>query len=131
MSDSEGKKRRSGLADKGSVVSRLVGQAEQRQRESATDGRGRPGHAGELGRDKLKRSKATYNLSVDRQNLVREMAEAEDISQADVVELAVVALYNAWQAGVIDLQDMKTPARSLRVASKLVVPDDFAPFSSA
>lgn len=121
--------RRSGLKKQQSVVQRLVGEAEQRQRERSTDGRGRPGHAGRIGQDNLGRSKATYNLPVERQNLVREIAGAEDVAQADIVEAAVVALYNAWQAGKVDFHELKTPARSLRVSWKLVVPDDFAPSS--
>ena len=125
MSDS--KKRRSGLGQQQSVVQRLIGESERRQKEEATDGRGRPGHAGQVGQDKQGRSKVTYNIPLDRQALVREMAQDEDVSQADIVEAAIVALHNAWQAGKVDFHLMKNPARSLRVSWKLTIPDEFTP----
>ena len=124
--------RRSGLKSQRSVVSRLVKKAEQRQQEQAnqtTDGRGRTGNAGERGVDKTGRAKATYNIPVDRQALVREMAIAEDVSQADIVETAIVAFYNAWQTEKIDLHELKTPTRSLKATWKLEIPDDFGLFS--
>lgn len=128
MSESK-KERRSGLGHQASTVARLVGKAEQRQRESATDGRGRAAHSGQLGRDKSGRSKATYDLPIDRQRLVREMADQEDVSQSDIVEAAVVALYNAWQADQIKLSDLREPTRSLKVMWKLNVPDELSLFS--
>jgi hypothetical protein len=124
--------RRSGLKSQRSVVSRLVKKAEQRQREQAnqaTDGRGRVGNAGERGVDKTGRAKATYNIPVDRQALVREMAQAEDVSQADIVETAIVAFYNAWQTEKVDLHELKAPTRSLKATWKLEIPDDFGLFS--
>ncbi len=124
--------RRSGLKSQRSVVSRLVKKAELRQQAQAnqhTDGRGQAGHAGQRGTDKTGRAKATYNIPVDRQELVRQMAEAEDVSQADIVEAAIVALYNAWQAAQVELYEFKSPTRSLKATWKLEIPDDFAPFS--
>jgi len=109
-------------------VARLVGQAEERQREKATSGKGKPGHGGELGRDKAGRSKATYNISIDRQDLVRKMAKQEEVSQADIVEAAVVAFHNAWEDGQVDLDDFKAPTRSLKVMWELNVPDEFSVF---
>lgn len=94
-------------------------------KEKDTDGRGKPGNAGRVGQDVLGREKVTFNLPIRRQNLVREMAQAEDVSQADIVEAGIVALYNAWQAGKVDLESLKGFAKSLRVTHKLEVPDDF------
>ena len=122
--------RRSGLKSQRSVVSRLVKKAEQRQQANqTTDGRGRTGNAGERGVDKTGRAKATYNIPVDRQALVREMAQAEDVSQADIVETAIVAFYNAWQTERVDLHELKAPTRSLKATWKLEIPDDFGLFS--
>lgn len=128
MSEFEEKHRRSGLSDTdiAETVGHLVEEAEQRQRESETDGRGRAGRSGKLGIDSRGRAKASYDLPVSRQTLVREMAETEDVAQSDVVEAAIVVLYNAWQAGQLDFHDLKTHARSLHVAWKLQVPDDLA-----
>lgn len=126
MSDS--KKRRSGIDQDSSVVSRLVGQAEERQREQVTRGRGKAGHGGKVGQDKTGRQKASYDLSVKRQKLVRDMAQQEDVSQTDIVEAAVVVFYNAWRAGKVDLGEMREPARSLKALWKLNVPDEFSFF---
>ena len=57
------------------------------------------------------------------------MAKAEDVAQKDIVEAAVVAFYNAWQNGQINLEEMKTPARSLKVLWALNIPDDFSFFA--
>lgn len=121
--------RRSGLSQQ-SAVERLVSQAQAEQEKIADqnagrDGRGRPGNAGEKGKDKTGASKATYALPTRRQELVREMAETEDVSQTDIVEAAVVALYNAWKGGRVDFEPMKTGAKSLRVTWHLEVEDTF------
>lgn len=122
-------KRRSGLAGQ-SAVERLVNQAAQAQEAEAAkaagrDGRGKPGGAGEKGRDKTGATKATYALSIARQKLIREMAEAEDVSQTDIVEAATVLLYNLWQARRVDLSALKAPVKSLRFSWRLEIPDDF------
>jgi hypothetical protein len=119
------KERRSGLTESDSAVRRLVDQAGQRQRESLSDGRGRAGRSGQKGVDSAGRSKATYNVTRPRQDLVREMAGAEDVSQSDIVEAAIVAFYNAWAGGKVDLAGLKKPARSLKATWKIAVPDEF------
>lgn len=121
--------RRSGLAG-ASAVQRLVSQAADAQaeteaRNAGRDGRGRPGNAGAVGRDRTGASKATYALPTRRQELVRRMAEAEDVSQTDIVEAAIVALYNAWEAGRVDLEALKVPAKSLKATWHLEVNDKF------
>ena len=126
----DSKQRRSGLNTQQSVVSRLVGQAEERQREQETHGRGKPGHGQELGVDQTGRSKATFDLSLERQMMVDEIAQQEDVAKSDIAEAAIVAFYNAWRAGKVDLEDLKKPARSLRVLWKISVPDEFNPLSS-
>jgi hypothetical protein len=122
--------RQSGLTAPDSIVKRMVGAAQSRQeaeeaKAAGRDGRGKPGSAGELGKDKTGLTKATYALPVQRQALVRKMAEAEDVSQTDIVEAAVVALYSAWQAGQVDFSGLKTPAKSLRFSWHLEIPDIF------
>lgn len=121
--------RRSGLAGQ-STVQRLVTQATEAQRETADqvagrDGRGRPGNAGEKGRDRTGATKATYALPVKYQDLIRQVAEAEDVSQTDIVKLAAVIVYNARKAGRIDFESMKVAARSLKASWYLEVEDDF------
>lgn len=130
MSASENK-RRSGLSDKG-AVSRLVSQAREAQAAEEAGpgyGKGQPGHAGELGQDKRGQDKATYYLPRRRQDLVRQMADTEEVSQTDIVEAAVLAFYNAWKTGKLRLDDYKTAARSLRALWKLDLPDEFSFFS--
>ncbi len=129
MPDSNDTKRRSGLTGSGSAVARLMGEAKQRQQEQETHGRGKPGHGGQLGQDSAGRKKVTYNLTLARQTLVRQMAAEENVSQADIAEAAIVMFYNAWRSGKVDLEDLREPARSLKVLWKLQVPDDFESFS--
>jgi hypothetical protein len=124
--DSKAKDRRSGLAGQESTVSRLIGQSTERQREKATGGRGKAEHGGQLGQDKTGRSKATYDVSLNRQDLIRLMAQQEDVSQSDIVEVAIVGLYNAWQSGQINLQKFKSSAHSLKASWKLDIPDTFS-----
>ncbi len=114
---------RSGLAGL-SETEQIIQQGLAQQAAMLSDGRGEPGHAGEVGVDKRGQEKATYYISAARQALVREMAGAEEVSQADMVELAIVGLYNAWRAGKVDVSGMKSPARSLRVLWKLTIPDE-------
>lgn len=125
----DSKKRRSGLKGSESTVARLMGEAEQRQREQETHGRGKPGHGGQLGVDKTGRSKATYDLELDRQAMIEEMAQTEEVAKSDIVEAAIVAFYNAWKAGQVDLVDLKEPTRSLRAIYKLTIPSEFSFFS--
>lgn len=122
--------RQTGLNRLESGVAQLVGQAQQAQAAEAAkaagkDGRGKPGNAGVLGRDKDGLAKATYALPIRRQALVREIAESEDVSQTDIIEAAIVALYNAWQANRVDFSGLKAPTRSLRFSWHLEIPDNF------
>jgi hypothetical protein len=122
--------RQSGLTRLESGVTQLVGQSRQAQAAEAAqaagkDGRGRPGHAGELGRDKAGLEKATYALPVSAQAMIREIAEAEDVSRSDIVHAAAVAFYNAWKAGRVDLNPLKRPTKSLRFSWVLEIEDDF------
>ena len=98
------------------------------KRQKVKDGRGKPGHAGQVGVDKSKYPKSTYRMPLKSQMLVRQMAKEENVSQAVIVEIALVAFYIAWKTGILNLDDMKVVARSLRVDSKLVIPDDYNPF---
>lgn len=120
--------RRSGLGNQQSTVERLVSQARHAQQAVHSDGRGKPGNAGEVGRDKEGVTKVTYALPISRQDLVRQMAEAEDVSKTDIAEAAIVAFYNAWKAGKVDLSGLKTPAKSLRFSWHLEIPDELSFF---
>lgn len=115
-------KRQSGLTAPDSIVKRMVGAARARQEAEQTSGQGRPGHAGKIGRDSAGRTKATYNISLAAQDIAREIAEAEEVSQADIVELALHLLEDAWRAGKVDLHPYKVPTRSLKVSWKLELP---------
>jgi len=127
MSD---KPRRSGLQPESSFVRDQLDRAQRQAEEGKRRGAGKPGHAGTVGRDRAGRERATYNVSLARQSLIREIAQAEDISLSNVVEFAIVVLHSAWQRGDIDLGEMKRPTRSLRVTWELEIPDKFSFFSS-
>lgn len=105
----------SGSAD----VRRMVQDAQERQATKITKGRGRAGHGGELGRDASGRTKVTVEMSLARQAEMREMAEKEDVFPADIISLAMARLYRDWQAGEVDLFEMKIPSRTPRVMWRL------------
>ncbi len=112
--------------DQPSKIQQLMNRSRETQEaQQKTDGRGQPGHAGQRGRDKRGQEKVTYYLPLNRQNLVREIASHEDVSQTDIAEAAIVAFYNAWQKGEINLDSFKSPARSLKVSWKLAIPNEF------
>jgi hypothetical protein len=113
--------RHSGLTAPDSIVRRMVGEAQARQDiEQGKDGRGRPGHGGgQVGVDNLGRTKATYSISLAAQEIARAIGEAEEISQADVVDVALRALDQLYKGGKIDLLPFKIPARSLKATWKL------------
>lgn len=110
------------------TVADLSTQARQKQAAAHRDGRGKPGNAGEVGRDKEGVTKATYALPISRQGLVKDMAVSEDVSQTDIAEAAIVAFYNAWKAGRVDLSGLKSPAKSLRFSWHLEIPDELSFF---
>jgi len=120
--------RQSGLTAPDSIVKRMVGAAQARQEEERSSGQGRPGHAGKIGRDSAGRTKATYNISLAAQEIARAIAEEEEVSQADIVEVALRLLDSAWRAGKVDLHPYKVPTRSLKVSWKLELPDEIKLF---
>lgn len=122
--------RRSGLA--GSQISqtqRVMERSREKQAVEQTDGRGRPGHGGTVGRDSAGRSKATYNISLAAQEIARAIAEQEEVSQADIVEAALLVFRSAWQAGRVDLFPYKVLTRSLKVSWRLELPAEIDLFS--
>lgn len=122
--------RRSALGEVGaSQVQRILDRSQEKIEAETSSGRGKPGHGGELGRDKTGRSKATYDVSADVQNRVRSIAEGEGVVIGDIVEAALLAFCNAYDAGKIDLQDYRIPTRSLKADWKLELPENFSFFS--
>jgi hypothetical protein len=123
--------RQSGLTAPDSIVKRMVGQAAERQeaevaKAEGKDGRGKPGHAGQVGRDNKGVEKKTYYIPLDRQQLIEEIAATEEVSQSNIVEAAILAFYNAYKAGKVDLYKFKEiHGQSLKVAYRLELPDDF------
>jgi hypothetical protein len=127
--------RRSGLAG-ASQVQRIVQRSVENQAAQAaeqTDGRGRPGHSGQKGVDNRGVSKKTYPLPLFIQALIEEMAQAENVPQADIVAIAVVAFQDAWRAGRVDLDEIKiitySEKQPWRGVSRLDVPEEFSFFS--
>jgi hypothetical protein len=111
--------RQSAFSQQTSTVANLVSEAREQQAANEHDGRGRAAHAGKLGTDNRGAAKATYYISTDSQELVREMATAEDVAQSDIVEVALIFFHRAYAAGQIDLFPLKEPARSLKCSWKL------------
>ncbi len=130
MSKKRERPQRSGLIEM-SETQRIIEQGLQQQESLYSDGRGRPGHAGEVGKDKLGTSKATYNISIARQKLVKKMSQDErvEVPKNDIVEAAIVLLYNAWQQNPEILEALKVPSRIPAFEYRLAVPDEFGFFS--
>lgn len=113
-----------------SETERMIREARSRQVEqSAGDGRGRAGNSGRVGVDSSGRSKATYNISLAAQEIARAIAETEEVSQADIVEAALLAFGSAYEAGLVDLHPYKRHTRSLKVSWTLELPEEFQLFS--
>jgi len=94
----------------------------QQQAAQQGDGRGRPGHAGQKGRDKTGRAKATFDISLPVQKELRALAAETGIVISDLAEAALLAFIRAYRAGQIDLEPYKTPIRSLKADFKLDLP---------
>ena len=112
-----------------STIQNLVGQAREKQEAEKTDGRGRAGHGKKKGVDKQGKAKKTFIIPLPLQALIEEMAEEEEVSQADIVCAATRLFYNLWSNSQIDLHEHKEiHGKSLRVVFKLELPQDFNPF---
>ncbi len=109
------------------------GKGKGKKNKPETDGRGKPGHGGQHGVDVTGRSKKTFDLSIECQGRMNEIARAEQLAQPEVVEFAVDLLYRLWKDGKIDLDQFKTVIYSdkqvWRGRNKLVLPDEFELFS--
>lgn len=123
--------RRSAFSDDaGSQIRRIMQRGKEKQEQNqGRDGRGQPGRSGQVGTDSAGRSKATYGISAEAQEIARRIAEAEEISQADVVEAALRIFHQIHQAGKVDLHPFKAPARSLKATWKLERLDEINFFS--
>lgn len=123
--------RRSGISQ-GSSVTNLVNQARQALEEEEAGpgaGKGKRGHAGELGRDVRGISKATYNISRTRQDMVRQIAEQLDAPQNDVIEAAIVLLHSTLKRNPKLLDEYLVPARLLSARWRIEPPDEIQIFS--
>lgn len=98
----------------------ILGEAQQKQAESqGKDGRGQPGRSGQRGADSAGRSKATYGISQEAQEIARDLAAEEEVSQADIVDVALRLFAQLYRAGKVDLYPYKVPARSLKATYRL------------
>lgn len=112
---------RSGLTGEGGAVRRLLKQSEQKERAKETKGRGQAGHGGKRGLDKTGRAKMTVSMSLDLQEMVREMSEDAGTFPADVVCLAIARLHSDWSAGQVDFLDYSLPSNHPRAAVRLAL----------
>ena len=69
-----------------------------------------------------RRPRMTYDLPRDIIEGVREVAKSESVCASDVVALALCEFLDRYKAGDVDLEPLKTPARSLRFAHRLALP---------
>lgn len=130
MSDKKSDKKDAGFMNFDPAIAASLGERRQpavssEEKPKKKDGRGKSGHGGELGQDHTGRSKVTYNISKERQALVRNIAKKEEVHYYDIVEAAIVAFANAYEAGQVDLSPYKKSATSLKAANTLEIPPDF------
>lgn len=95
--------RRSGLTQPGSAVQRLVTQATEAMESEGKTGAGKPGHAGQTGQDKTGRQKMTIDLSLDRQQQLKKIANAEGVNVAELAGYAIARLIADYEAGKVDI----------------------------
>jgi hypothetical protein len=93
------------------LVDRMVSQAkdklaEEQARDEGRDGRGKPGHAGQVGRDASGQYKTTIRPSAEGQELLRRLAAEQHLTQDDVVELGLRVLAVVLAAGRLDVHAM-------------------------
>ncbi len=95
------------------LVSRMVSQAQDKLAEEQPraegkklDGRGRPGNAGQVGRDASGNAKTTIRPSAEGQALLKQLAMEQHLTQDDVAELGVRVLAVVLAAGLIDVHAM-------------------------
>jgi hypothetical protein len=97
------------------------------------DGRGRAGHAGQVGVDKRGVSKATFNISTDTQAIITRLAQQQQLSKANIVEAAIAVLDGALRAKKVDLDPFKSITYSekqpWRAITELKIPEEFDFFS--
>ena len=74
---------------------------------------------------KHQRPKATYDLPLPILEGIEKVVSAESIARSDVVALALVRFLTDYQAGKIEMTDMKRSARSLRYTWKIQLPPEF------
>ena len=118
------KPRRSALEDN-DYLDQLAEEAAQARSDEPNQGKGKPGHAGQKGTDRTGRAKMTFDLSPERQTMLREIADTESVALSDVVEAAIVSFHNQWQEKEDVFYLIRERARSLRVLWKLIIPDDW------
>lgn len=119
----------SGSAD----VRRMVDEAQQRQKASQTDGRGRAGNSGQKGVDKRGVKKKTLPLPLETQADIERIAQAENVPQGDIVMAAMQVFAELYDAKKIDLFDFKeiiySDTQAWRSSTRLIIPDEFRFFA--
>lgn len=102
-------RRRSAIDDSATVVGRLVGDSRiELDRQQALqdgrklDGRGQPGHAGQVGIDASGKAKTTVRPTPAGQRLIKDLSHRYHLTQDDVVELGVRVLERVLAANLLD-----------------------------
>lgn len=95
-------------ADLDDAVASSIGDGTGRTKKTKPgQGKGKAGHSGVKGRDRRGGSKKTLYLDLDTQSLVEQLAQAENIPQADIVAVGVQLLARLIDRG-FDLSVHKT-----------------------
>ena len=117
-----------------SQVARIMGRAEEELNEAQPRyGKGKPGHAGRIGIDSAGRHKLTADVAPGRREQIETMSQELGLSKSDIVDAALAAMWTAFQAGQIDLDEFKIWVANENQPSKgnwkLNLPDKFSFFS--
>lgn len=95
------KTRRSALGGQ-SRVQEIMQRGLEEQEATLTDGRGRAGNAGQVGKDATGRLKSTFELQQYRQAELERMADALHLSKSDLANLGIAILHKLWRDGKIE-----------------------------
>ncbi|KPL78687.1 hypothetical protein ADN00_05405 [Ornatilinea apprima] len=106
------------------IVADLLAGMEQKQAEAQLPRRQREKKIRERQKIRARRDqRATYDLPPFLRQRVKSLAEEHSVPASQLVTLALLQFFEAYDQGQVDLSELKQPSRSPRYDWNLVFPD--------
>ena len=110
------------------VVADLLAGMEQKQAESQLPRKIREKKIRERQKIRARRDqRATYDLPPFLRQRVKELAEEHSVPASQLVTLALMRFFEAYDLDQIDLRELKQPSRSPRYDWNLIFPEKYFP----